>query len=97
VSFRTPHTGPYAGRLCRVLPDGSLTPAPEVDSARAAPSVVLPPEFGRDWRYDRETVDLMTGQQIEAGHTPERAREIAVTAAYRNADGQTGRPYTPRS
>lgn len=93
MTFRTPHTGPHRGVLCRVLPSGELEPAPSVDSAKAPPSVVLPPEFGRDDAVLRETVDLMTGQNVRAGFTPERAKEIAVTAAMRNAHGQMGRPY----
>lgn len=42
MSFRTPHTGPYAGRLCHVWADGSMTPCVPVDSAQQAPAVALP-------------------------------------------------------
>jgi hypothetical protein len=38
-------------------------------------------------RWHRETISRMTGQLVAGGQTPERAREIAVTAARRH-DGE---------
>jgi hypothetical protein len=80
-----------------VLPDGSLQPCGQVESAAQAPAVVIPDEFGRSLAFDRETVDIQTGQHIEQGETPARARELAITAARRIHGGQPGRPYTQRS
>jgi hypothetical protein len=40
VTFRTPHFGPLAGVLCRVLDDGTLEPAPPPGSGAFA--VALP-------------------------------------------------------
>lgn len=59
MSYRTPHTGPYAGRLCHVWADGSLTPCAPVDSAHQAPAVALP-----------EVVATSTTTGIEAGEIP---------------------------
>lgn len=47
------------------------------------------------YQHDRGTVDLTTAQLIAGGHTPERARQIAVTAV-RRLHGDAV-PYTQRS
>lgn len=59
MTWRTPHLGPHAGRLCRVLDDGTLEPCAEVDSARQPPPVALP-----------EVVTTSSSHSIEAGEIP---------------------------
>jgi hypothetical protein len=93
----TPLHGPHKGQPGWRHANGTFEVSAAVDSAHTAPSVVLPPEYGRDLADDRETVDRQTGQMVRMGLTPDSAREAAITAARRNLHGQSGRPYLSRS
>jgi len=90
VSLLTPHLGPYAGRLCRRLADGSLVPLEEASSAVAHAPVVLPLEgqggavssiaSGEIAGYDtRDNIAQMTAKLAANGFSrpEERAREAA--------------------
>lgn len=93
VRHVTPAWGPHKGVPCWREPDGTLRPIDE------PPALGLPePAVGESdpLGWARETVQIQTAQLVEAGHTPEQARHIAITAARRITDGESDRPYRQR-
>jgi hypothetical protein len=90
----TPAWGPHRGVPCWREPDGSERPVTE-GSALGLPT----PSIGQadPLGHARETVAIMVGQMVEQGQDPDYARHVAITAARRNLDGETDRPYRPRS
>jgi len=76
------------------------TPTPAEVEAAFPGALALAEQVARDfaesqYQHDRGTVELMTAQNIRGGLSPERARQIAVTAV-RRIHGDTV-PYSHRS
>lgn len=95
---------PLFGDGSLVWSDTPVEPSRPVDpvaTEAAFPGALeLAEQVARDWsdnqyRHDRGTIDITTGQLVAAGHTPERARQIAVTSVRRLHGDRV--PYTQRS
>lgn len=88
MRYKTPHFGPFAGRLCRVLEDGRLEPVPEPNCSVLQPTL---PELGRPGRetiepgeiagYDtRGSREQLRRQIVESGGSEAWANEKAANA-----------------